>query len=146
MPSQARKADLTTSCVQGDALRLTLSTGIAATPANSRVEFALKVDRYSERRSHAGVPAYVWRAGWNGGVSPAENTGVVFIDIPADVTETWPRGSYEYALTVSDTTGCGTRTTAAGYVLVEVSAASPDPVPPYRRASHRHRKGVCHGE
>jgi hypothetical protein len=133
---------------QGDALTLSLDIGDSpeggpATPENSRAEFAIKLDRYAEHRHRAGVPATLWRAGWDSGVAPGANPGRVSVTIPERITREWPRGSYEYALAVSDRLGMRKATRAQGAVLVDATAASHNPLPEYRQPHHKHPGGRC---
>lgn len=118
---------------QGDTIRLyscpPLINGEPATDENSRINFKLVDDRFCR------TPLF--EAEWNDNLN-ATDQGLEIV-IPKTVTCNLRRGTFLYALTISDTLGDNCLTYEEGSILIEYGANAPNPDIPYRTETDKHQ-------
>ena len=105
--------------------RIVLQPDTACTPKNSRLDFVLSETRFSR--------SPYWRGGWNQGIEPLDDRGLVRVRIPRDISDQLRRGSYSFSLSAQDLLGQNRNTTLIGTLLVEYQPGSPNHSIPYRR-------------
>jgi hypothetical protein len=103
---------------------VTLADGTPATPANSKVTFVIKDERFTR--------AVLWEGGWNNGIGPTAVKGTVRITLPKTLTDSMRRGPFLYSVDAADPIGNQRRTAEEGTILVEYAANAPVPDVPYR--------------
>ena len=111
----------------------TLPDGTVARPDNSIVRFVLTDQKFSE--------CIIWEGRWNDGVTQGDND-LLTVTIPCCVSEKLRRGSYTYAMTVTNTLGECRRTVMHGSLLVEYSPASPHKDIPYKDSCPNPCEGI----
>jgi hypothetical protein len=107
--------------------RIALQGGSPATPGNSRVTVVLAETRFDE------TP--IWTGTWNDGiveVDENDHPGLVRITAPDAIAHELDRGSYQFAVHVSDRFGRSTWTPVRGTIIVEYEPGSPEHSIPYR--------------
>lgn len=114
----------------GDDLMLTTKLALPghpatpATPLNSRVRFVLAEDRFDTRQ--------IWVGAWNSGVTPVDgHAGLVRIRIPDEVSSRLRRGSYSFAMQITDVFGKARSTVLRGTMLMEYEPNSDTHDVPY---------------
>jgi hypothetical protein len=111
----------------GDEIRLEtkvqLHDGTDATPDNSIVQFELRDQRFET--------CVTWEGQWRAGVELRDD-GIVEILLPQAVADILRRGSFLFAMTVSDVHGNRRRTVFAGTLLVEYASTAPHHSIPYK--------------
>jgi hypothetical protein len=114
--------------ISGDYLPITtvakLSDGTPATDANSLLVFVLSQDRFDT--------SSLWTGTWNDGITSVNSQGLVRVTIAQSVLNTLRRGTYSFALRVSDKLGLKPITETWGWIQVEYEAASPCHDIPYK--------------
>jgi hypothetical protein len=91
----------------------------APTPDNSIVVFALTDQRFDDNT--------IWEGTWDSGITTPfdDHNDLLLVTIPELVTAVLRRGSFTYALRISDKLGNHTRTLFEGSLLVEYAPGGP---------------------
>lgn len=118
--------------VNGDSWRVSLSlvdpvSGGPATPENTRVEFVVAENRFTEQ---------LWTGMWGHGVEPSAIVpGLVHVVVPQEMCSSLRRGVYAFSAKVMDNMGTFRETQAKGHFQVEYEPTSDIHDIPYRPGS-----------
>ena len=111
--------------------RASWAAGVPATPHNSILRFVLGVELFDSRP--------VWTGVWGNGILPVDLSGdMVEVTVPDSVSATLRRGSFIYALRMTDRLGANAKVLVRGSLLVEYDPTSPCHDVPYDDHGREH--------